>query len=515
MRETGRAGPGAEATLPSGAGALPARAQAGPVAGFGAPLLLALFFITLIVPGTVTVAGMTVSLSRIYLLIVFVPLFLRWVGGQEGRIVASDIFVLLYCVWVWASLFVNHGLGRFHSGGIQFVEMFGGYLIGRILVRSSTDYRRFVRCMFLVMLFLLPFALVEFLTGWSPLRAMSEAFMTVEERKENHAARLGFAERVQGPFAHAILFGLFCSLGVANFFFSYGDALVKRLVRMGVALSLIFMSLSSAPLLAAALQIMMIGWDRIFSFFKTRWVFLVVIGVTTLAAFEIGYPGGFLVFFFEHFLLMPQTGYGRLEILYWGSRSVAENPIFGVGQNEWVRAYWMGHPTIDNFWLATAVRYGLPTLFFLWAAIASNMIMVLQATGLDAEEIRQRRGYLIALTGLVLMLATVSIWGPVSTFVLTYCGAGVWMYLRSEDGAEVSPRERRATRTQRMRASQQRPAGGGLAAATRGSEAAAGQAALRPSRSALPVRRPLREAPGRPRAGTPDPRSGPGRGRGA
>ncbi len=452
--------------------------------------LLVLFFVTLIIPGTVTVAGLTVGTSRIYLLVMFVPLFLRWASGQAGRITAADIFVLLYCFWIWAALFSNHGMGRIHSAGIQFVEMFGGYLVGRVLVRSAVDYRLFVRCMFGSMVFLLPFAIVELLTGWSPLRAVAEAVMTVDERKENTKARLGFAERVQGPFAHSILFGLFCSLGVANFFFTYRDAFVKRVVRMGIALSLVFVSLSSAPMISAGLQLMMIGWDRIFFFFRTRWVVLVILAVTIIGGFQLLYPGGILVFIFENLLLMPQTGYGRLEIFYWGSRSVMDNPIFGVGQGEWERAYWMGHPTIDNFWLATAVRFGLPTLIFLWIAIALNVLGILGTGGLDYDEMRQRRGYLIAVTGLVMILATVSVWGPVSTFVLTYFGAGSWFYTRA--GRRVmTPVERRAQRGSRIpRQAPPGSAGPETPAIARASQSSAEKGALRPSRAGVPERRP-------------------------
>lgn len=428
-----------------GAGGVPATASASGELPH-AHTILAVFFVVMVIPGSASIAGLSLNPSRIFLLIAFVPLFLRWVSGRAGPIALGDIFVLFYCFWIWVSLFANHGLGRFHSAGIQFVEMFGGYLVGRTLVRSSKDFEIFVRYLFAVMVFLLPFALIEFATGWSPLRAISEAFLTVAERRENRQPRLGFLERAQGPFAHAILLGLFCSLGIANFFFTYRDAFVKRVVRMGIAMALVFMSLSSAPLISAGLQILMIGWDRIFAFFKTRWVVLIVIGLLIFLPIQTLYPGGFLVFFFETFLLMPQTGYGRLDTLYWGSKSVMSNPFFGVGQNDWVRAYWMGHPTIDNFWLATAVRYGMPTLLFLWAAIAASMIAIFTASGLTADEQRQRRGYVIALTGLLMILVTVSVWGPVSTFVLTYFGAGVWFY-NQPNSSELSPAERRRRRS--------------------------------------------------------------------
>ena len=125
------------------------------------------------------------------------------------------------------------------------------------------------------------------------------------------------------------------------------------------------------------------------------------------------------------------------------------HPFFGIGQGEWVRPYWRGHPTIDNFWLAIAVRYGLPALVFLWFGIACNALAILLRTGLDPDEQRQRRGYLIALAGLLMILVTVSIWGPVSTFVLTYFGAGVWFYAR--DRPRLGPGSRAAGTAPRAR----------------------------------------------------------------
>ena len=447
---------GADAVT-AGAGAPARRAADGPVAAPPAERpatrwehrLLAAFFVTLVIPGSVSVAGLALSPSRVFLLLAFVPLFLHWFRGRAWRITPADVAILLYCFWIGVALFVAHGLGRVEGAGIQFVEMFGGYLVGRTLVRSAEDYRTFVRYLFWAMAFLLPFALAEFLTGWSPLRAVSDAFLTVEERKANLQPRLGFVERVQGPFAHSILFGLFCSLGVANFFFVFRDAFVKRVARVGMALVMIFMSLSSAPYLAAGLQLVMMGWDRLFAFLRARWIILVALGLAVVAALEAFAEGGALGFVFETFLLKSQTGYGRLETLYWGTKSVLAHPLFGV-EGGWVRPYWREHGTIDNFWLSTAVHYGLPALFFLWLGIACNGLAILLRTDLDHDEQRQRRGYLIALTGLLLVLTTVHVWGPVSTFVLTYIGAGAWFYARDTAPAVV----RRLPAVRRERAPQ-------------------------------------------------------------
>ena len=171
---------GADAVT-AGAGAPARRAAAGRAAAAPAERpatrwehrLLAGFFVTLVIPGSFSVAGLTLSPSRLFLLLAFVPLFLHWFRGRAWRITAGDVGILLYCFWIWVALFAVHGLGRVHSAGIQFVEMFGGYLVGRTLVRSAEDYRTFVRYLFWAMAFLFPFALAEFLTGWSPLSARS------------------------------------------------------------------------------------------------------------------------------------------------------------------------------------------------------------------------------------------------------------------------------------------------------------------------------------------------------
>ena len=46
----------------------------------------------------------------------------------------------------------------------------------------------------------------------------------------------------------------------------------------------------------------------------------------------------------------------------------------------------------------------------------------------DPETRRLREGYLIALVGLILVMATVYIWTTVLVFVMFYLGAGAWLY---------------------------------------------------------------------------------------
>ena len=63
------------------------------------------------------------------------------------------------------SILVDHGPSRIIFIGTNFVEFFGAYLAGRVLVRGAADYRALFRYIVGCLAALLPFALVEFLLG--------------------------------------------------------------------------------------------------------------------------------------------------------------------------------------------------------------------------------------------------------------------------------------------------------------------------------------------------------------
>ena len=88
---------------------------------------------------------------------------------------------------------------------------------------------------------------------------------------------------------------------------------------------------------------------------------------------------------------------------------------------------------------------------------------------LSPEETDYRRGYLITLTGLTIVLGTVNIWNATSVFVMIYIGAGGWFYLQPRE-AETRDAEVRSRRAAQARAfgaarpgSRRRPAGRGRA----------------------------------------------------
>ena len=83
--------------------------------------------------------------------------------------------------------------------------------------------------------------------------------------------------RAQAVFEHPILWGVFCSLAIANAFYICREKFVRSVVLTGFATGMTFTSLSSGPLLAAAIQLGIIGWGWI-----TRNAWWVLIGLVVL-----------------------------------------------------------------------------------------------------------------------------------------------------------------------------------------------------------------------------------------
>jgi len=395
--------------------------------------LLPVFIVALFIPGTLPVGPLNLNAHKLLLLLVSVPLGLHWIRGRSGPITITDIVVLLYCIWISLALVNAHGLGRIPLIGTTFVEFFGSYLVGRVLVRGAKDYKAFFRYFLYTLLVLFPFAMIELLLGQRLFLKIFGAVLSTADFNINNrsgAWRLGLL-RVQLGFYHPILFGIACSIAISNAYYVFYNSFFVRVRNTLFVIFMLFTSLSSGPLLSAVLQIIMITWDNIVRFIKARWVLLVFIGVITLVILQLVLPGGLIGFTVNELIFNPEGGQNRIDIFKFGTAEVLRHPMWGIGLNDWVRGWWMAG-TFDNFWLLLAMRYGLPALGLLLLAIGVNALRIMAEPGLDPEAASYRSGYLIALAGLVPVLGTVHIWGSVVPLVAAYLGMGSWFYTNQE-----------------------------------------------------------------------------------
>lgn len=470
-----------------------ARAREESILGIGAGTLLVAYVVSMMIPAEFQV-GIRLTPYTALLLVIIIPLFLhffRQVAEGTNRVILLDLLMVGYVLLSGLSILYNHGIGRVIFVISQTVSLFGGYMVGRILIRNADDYARFFRWFFYGLVVWFPFVMVELLTE---RMIVSEILALVSSPlpRAGNDPRLGL-HRVQAFMEHAITFGLLCSVGVANSYYLLREAaMVQRLGRTGFFAFMTFVSLSSAPNIAQGMQFLMIGWDRLFGDARYKWVLLVVVASATLSVLQLASPHGLVGLVIENLAFDPTTGWGRTEIFEYGSAEVARNPWLGLGLNDWIRP-WYRKGSIDNFWLVTAMRYGLPAFVLLAGGILLHLAIVLTRKGLSPRMTDLRKGYLISWVGVIFILATVHIWGAGPLFIMAYLGAGSIFYTGSEAPARQVYRRRREI-------------------AARG----AADRQVPPPENRTEDRTPMRGAPtrGRPTRGTPT-RGAPTRGGGA
>lgn len=385
--------------------------------------LLLAFFIALLLPFSFTVGGLRLTPLRVFLIFSIVPLFFVLIRQESGRKTWVDLLVILHAIWVLLALAVNHGAQYIDFAGMNAIELIGGYLLGRVLIRSFADFQHFVRIHFATIIVLSPFAIVELMTGKLVIPSFFQPIFETIQRGQSAYGRLGL-ERVYSVFDHPILFGLFCSMVIANLLFS---TRYLRGVSVPFALGITFMSLSSAPLLSCVLQIGLTAWNLLS---KGSWKTLVAIGLISFVAVDLMSNRTPFAIVAETLTFNKNSAWARINIWTFGTQSVVDNPIFGIGMNDWKRPVWLT-ASVDNFWLLLAMRYGLVGLSILVSAIILHFTFVSKANLLAEKARRIRRGYSIVLVATVFVLGTVHIWGSMLVFVMLYVGAGAWIYTAS------------------------------------------------------------------------------------
>jgi hypothetical protein len=418
--------------------------QHAPPAGPGLHLAVKLFMLGLIIPWVVPLIGVNLPVYRIVLLLTLIPSLALWLRGKAGPIRAADIGVFFYCLWIAVALIAAQGVvTAVQPSASFFIDGIGAYLLARCYIRTAEDFTNMVIFAVKLIAVLLPFALYEWLTGHVILLELfGKVFPTVEFA--SMPPRLGVF-RVQGPFSHSILFGVFCGsifalVGSVDFpkRFMFGRGFAVFLVICST-----FLSMSSAPIAGVAFQAVLLLWCKALGRFSWQWKVLWALALAAYLIIALGSNQTPVQFYISHFTFDRQTGWYRLLIWDYGSASVMNHPLFGIGMGDWVRPAWMASTTVDNFWLLTAMRYGLPALFLICISWLSIWVALARKRGLAPELQPYRRSYLICMATFVFVGSTVHFWAAIYTWFFFLAGSGVWL-LDAKTMAETATRALRA-----------------------------------------------------------------------
>ncbi len=397
---------------------------------FGVPVVVALFFLGMMLPTSVSVSagGLRLSVFRVVLLVMFVPMVLTLLSGKRGKITLFDALALGHAFWALLALIAWGGLRQgIESGGIYIVEFLGAYLVGRLCIRSYEDFAAFARFFVVTVCVLLIFTIPEALTSVHILhdsiaRAMGGPMAPFIEQ------RMGL-ERTFGPFDHPILYGVFSASAFSLAYFVVAE---KRLTNwrgmamvVGVALAT-FLSASGGPYVVLMMQIFVAGWERVLGKIHGRWKMLFgLFGLVYLAIDLFSNRTPFHVFV-TYFTFSITSAYNRILIFEYGSAEVVRNPIFGIGLGDWIRPVWMSD-SMDNFWLLIAVRYGLPAWLMLVGLMGGLLWATAQRKGLPESWRRARHAWAFTLFGITVAAATVHLWNALFVLFIFLIGAGTWL----------------------------------------------------------------------------------------
>jgi hypothetical protein len=385
-----------------------------------------LFVVALFLPLIFSVGSLALSPFRLVLLATILPCLYTWASGGAGRLRLADFLLLFYCFWCFVSLCAVHGLGQgLQSGGIQFVETMGPYLLARCTIRTADDYHRVILLLFRIILLLMPFAFIEALTGRNILLDLTRSVLPTHPTL--HDTRWGL-RRVQSVVEHPILFGVICGAMFGPVFctLGYAKTAAQRYARAAVIAATTFLSMSSGPLSGLFAQMVVIAWEKVLVRVKARWKlfwaslgagYVVVATMSNQSVFE---------FFITHFSFSPENAYYRVLIWNFGTGSVMNHPLFGTTMTGWDRPDWMP-PSIDMFWLYQAIIYGIPAAAAMLATFLTVFTTVAMRTIGDAKLNAYRLGFLASLTSFFLVGWTVHFWNATYVLFIFSLGSGVWL----------------------------------------------------------------------------------------
>lgn len=415
------------------------------------PWPVALYLLCVALPVWFHAGPLYLSLLRLYLLVMIVPVVMRLLMGHFGRPIPTDWLFLAHTAWMAVALAVTSPAQMVTQVGSVGLEFLGGYAIARAYIRTPEDFLALCRWLVAMVLCLAPLAVYEARTGMPLVLELIRSLPGIESlAKVRPDPRLGLF-RAQTIFAHAIHHGLFCSVVFSLCFVALRGVVSdgRRWISAAIVAATGFLGLSSGAWLAILLQIALIAWAWTFRSTRQRWWLLVGLFALAYVVIDLLSNRTPIRLFMSYATFSAHNAYWRGIIFEWGlaniigsaEKGIPASPWVGIGMNSWIRPSFMHSGSMDNFWLVIALRYGLPGLFLLAAGYALGIARVMRRDFTADPVLAQiRLAWVFTFVGLTFTLCTVHVWSTVYSFIFFMFGAGMWLiFARPADPAATAP----------------------------------------------------------------------------
>ncbi|SDF74779.1 O-Antigen ligase [Limimonas halophila] len=407
-----------------------------------------LLLCTLLIPEDISIylGGLRLTPYRL-ILIALLPLvlmrLLRW------RPALPDTLVVIYALWIPASVIANQGLKNgLESGGVMAMETLVPYFCARTLMLRPHHFKRAFSWIVVVAAALWVLALPEAVLGHLFIRETLGAIFGNPESLP-YEQRLGFT-RALTTFDHPILYGMFCSSAIGLTWYLYAPTPNKRLFLMGSVAFSAMLSLSSAPYLAIVVQLLLIFWRQLSMGMTRKFTGLIVGGGAVFGAVWGMIGKNPLLYIIQGFTIEPQTGMNRLWQWEIGLDNMAARPLLGVGLLPHDKPQYFTD-SIDSLWLYVGIEFGVIALAVLLLAFILVIADLerLDRLQLPPEHQQLVRGLVVTLLATGVVATTVHFWHNIYVYWFFLLGCGVQM-VRLPEMASARARQQRYAQAPRM-----------------------------------------------------------------
>jgi len=360
-------------------------------------------------------AGLALELGGIVLppyriaILATLPLAIIQMFRRKQPLTLPDGLIIAGSLWGFIAMIMSSGLDEgLEAGGSFAVDVLGSYMIGRAYI---TDVRKLRTLLIVALPGILAIALILAFEAISHRLLIAPLFPYRASLENLYETRLGLL-RARAVFPHSIAAGLFMGSLLSLYFMS--RIMPKLRLAGALAAMAALFSGSSAAYVIIAIIAGLIAYKAFFNVIlhkPERLSYLVYAGIAGYIVIELLTGRGAVRTLINLLAINRSSGYYRLLIWEYGTASVERNPWFGIGNAPMPRPDWMVMETIDNHWLALAVRFGLPTsLLFGVGVCAAVWHCVMRNERLNEFDRATTLGAVFALIALSIVAWTVGLW---------------------------------------------------------------------------------------------------------
>lgn len=380
----------------------------------------------------IEVAGVAFYSYRVVCLLLVPVAFLRLVKGVV-RWGVVDWMVLAGAFWMLISFGAFYGPEEGVPRALALaVEVMMPYFVARVCITDLTDLRRFL-------VVIAPGAalaglslMAESVGGARFVKpAFAQVFGVLPQSSEG--VEIGAAElrddfrfgllRGYGPFSHPILAGVFLA-SLFPLYLASGIRSWPFILGLAAGIAAVF-TVSSAAIMVLGLTIGLLIFDLVQKRVGIlNWRLLILVAVAVIVLLEVFTEAG-AVRVLGRLAFSSATALNRIRIWDYGTASVLNFPLFGIGFDAIERPNWMV-PSIDNEWLLLAIRHGMPTSFLLLAAAVSPLFTLARTSkGRHRSDERLIVALIITMFSMILAAFTVSFFGGIKIWFWMLIGMAV------------------------------------------------------------------------------------------